>query len=61
MPDSDLTVQQFARLTNFHPETVRRLIRTGKLQAYRLNAGRYRIPRHVLADLRDRQEGRADA
>lgn len=60
MPESDFTVQEFARRVGFHPETIRRLIRTGRLTAYRLNGGRYRIPRHVLAALRA-SEGQADA
>ena len=34
-PDSWLTVEQVAERLQFHPDTVRRLLREGKLQGYR--------------------------
>lgn len=39
----DLTIQEFARLTRYHPESVRRLCRTKRLAGAYFIGGRWRI------------------
>ena len=41
--NSDLTIQQFARLTQYHPESLRRLCRSGKLVGAYAVGRRWRI------------------
>ncbi len=43
MVEPILTVEQVAGILAIHPETVRRLIRQGKIKAFRVGAG-WRIP-----------------
>ena len=44
-----LTTAQVAKVMQVHPETVRRLIKSGELRAVQLKAlGNYRIPRSEL-------------
>ena len=56
----DLTVAEVARELSASPETVRRLIQSGDLQAYRLSgtAGPWRIEPAELVAYRERQRNR---
>lgn len=50
---ADLTVNEMARLLNVHRTSVLRWLEVGKLQAFRLAAGRsYRIPASELDRIR---------
>ena len=48
----DLSVQEISKLLNYHPETIRRLIRSKRINAYRLNK-EFRIPQEELNRLRN--------
>jgi len=37
--DKDMTVTEAAAIVSVHPETLRRLVREGKLEAYQVNPG----------------------
>ena len=56
----DLTVAEVAKELSASPETIRRLIQTGDLQAYRLTwpAGPWRIEPGELDAYRERQRNR---
>ncbi len=47
----DLSVQEVAALLHCHPETIRRLIRSKRINAYRLNK-EFRIPQVEVNRLR---------
>ncbi len=47
----DLSVLEVSELLNYHPETIRRLIRTNRINAYRLNK-EFRIPQEEIKRLR---------
>jgi len=53
----DLQVREVAAELHVSAETVRVLIRSGELAAYRLRgtSGRWRVPRAAIDDYRDRQ------
>ncbi len=47
----DLSVQEVSELLNYHPETIRRLIRTNRINAYRLNK-EFRVSQEEIKRLR---------
>jgi hypothetical protein len=57
MPDY-LTASEVADELDYHVESVRRIIRTGKLQADK-KAGVWLVPREALQDYRQRIEGKS--
>lgn len=55
-----LTVEQFALLTQYHPQSIYRMVRTGKLAVVRIAAHTIRIPRSAARIVRS-QHPNADS
>ena len=51
MNDAFFTVKEMAAILRVHAQTIRRYIRTGKLQALRLGGKGHRIPRSEISRL----------
>lgn len=60
--ESDFTTEQVAEILQVSVGTVRLLIKSGSLTAYRLSGNRsqYRVTREALQDYRERQQRASD-
>jgi excisionase family DNA binding protein len=57
-PLGDLSCEQAGKLVNRSPETIRRWVRQGRLECYKLSGRDYRIPRAALRRFLDAQRER---
>ncbi len=58
MPESDLSLTEFARIVGVNRETVWRNVRSGKIPAFRVGR-QWRIRRDVIEALRNGQSSQA--